>query len=145
MRRGAAWQAVVVEVLLKEVGNWEASPRIEGRVHFAIVESVLIAEPTIADQPNISPELYVVFATDVGNIVGDVVYWRHAGNRMSLAVGLKNKAKVGIIAGAVSALSEGLPGKAISEVVYPAIADRPSVSSGTPPRMVPHHGRRCVV
>ena len=60
---------------------------------------------------------------------------------MGLAVGLKYKAKVDVILGAVATIREGLASETIAKIIDPVVADSPGVTSRQSPWMTPDDRR----
>src|SRR5262249_51741073 len=59
---------------------------------------------------------------------------------MSLASGLKHKAKTDVIAGAIPAIAKGLARKPIAHVVHKVAADRPGMAGSQTDGMAPRDG-----
>src|SRR2546430_16865073 len=117
---------------------------IKRRIRDRKIESIGETHATVADFADIPSKLEIVIAMNPRDIICEVLDRSHTRKRMLKARGLEHETERDVIPVAIPAIAERLSRIAISEIVHPTASNRPGVTSGQTPRVIPHQRRRRV-
>ena len=115
-----------------------AGSEIKGRVCDRVIDGIREAHATVVYFADVGSELDSVISMDPRNIIREIVDGRHPAEKMLLTIGLEHEPKADVIPFTIAANVECLACVAVPEVIYPVVSDRPGVTDGQTPWMIPY-------